>query len=416
MTDDKNKFPDDETEEEFADFEDDFAEEGLEEDFHEDGEEFVEEDWEAYDEEGDFPMADEGGKKSSKLVVIVGGLLLLGGAGYAAMQVIGNGAAPQTQSALPAADDVADAMPVPDAMSPAGDNAAMGANGANTASQNGMAAPSATQDFTPPPSDPELDFEMPMPFSNNNEPADTAAGRTNEGDTAPDSTDNIDAQPLTPLPQDSGATGEESGLMASGDPADNMQDDAAAAEDNSGGNIPAWDGPDSAETPSGDAASPQSAAIDGSALASLENKLDKLFNRLDAIESELDQVKKSGSNNDVSGRDINELQSKIRQLERELGNMSARSSSAASADTSPKSTSTASEQSSGTGHNAPEASARDWILTSAQPGKATLRKAGGNDVISVEVGDSVSGLGRVISIGLEDGKWVVKATSGHVSQ
>lgn len=414
MTDDKNKNPEDGAEEEFAEFEDDLGEEGLDEDFHEEGEEFVEEDWEAYDDEGDFPMADEGGKKSSKLVVVVGGLVLLGGVGFAAMQIMGGGTAPQTQGTMPAADGVADALPAPDAMS-GGNNTAMTDGAGATASQNEMSPPSATQDFTPPPSDPELDFEMPMPFSNNNEPEDSSMESAGATDTVPTSTD-IDQQPLTPLPQESGTDDEMPGLTASGDSAENMQNDADVAKSDSGSNIPAWSGPDSSAPPSeaGGVESPQSSAIDNSAMKSLESKLDKLFNRLDTIENELAQVKKSDS-----GSDINELQTKIRQLEREISNMDERASSAgaaSSANTASKKTSSRPAQASSAAYDKPEISARDWILTSAQPGKATLRKAGGNDVISVEAGDSVSGLGRIVSIGLEDGKWVVKATSGRISQ
>ena len=58
----------------------------------------------------------------------------------------------------------------------------------------------------------------------------------------------------------------------------------------------------------------------------------------------------------------------------------------------------------------------DWQLRSAQPGKAVLAPKGSNDLKTVEIGDTLPGLGRITSIAVEDGKWVVQGTKGRVSQ
>ncbi len=57
-----------------------------------------------------------------------------------------------------------------------------------------------------------------------------------------------------------------------------------------------------------------------------------------------------------------------------------------------------------------------WKLRSAQPGKALISQKGSNDFKTVEVGDTVKGIGRIVSIATEDGKWVVKGTSGQINQ
>jgi hypothetical protein len=60
--------------------------------------------------------------------------------------------------------------------------------------------------------------------------------------------------------------------------------------------------------------------------------------------------------------------------------------------------------------------APSWTLKAARPGRATIAKKGSDDVLVVEVGESVKGLGKITSIAQESGKWVVRGTQGSVSQ
>jgi len=57
-----------------------------------------------------------------------------------------------------------------------------------------------------------------------------------------------------------------------------------------------------------------------------------------------------------------------------------------------------------------------WVLKSAQPGKATISAQGSNDLRNIEVGNVITGLGRIKSISVENGLWVVRGTRGQVSQ
>lgn len=58
----------------------------------------------------------------------------------------------------------------------------------------------------------------------------------------------------------------------------------------------------------------------------------------------------------------------------------------------------------------------NWGLRSAQPGKALLFDKKTGQVRDVKVGDSVNSLGRITSVKVENGLWVVRGTKGRVSQ
>lgn len=58
----------------------------------------------------------------------------------------------------------------------------------------------------------------------------------------------------------------------------------------------------------------------------------------------------------------------------------------------------------------------NWVLRAAQPGVATISPEDGSDLRRVEVGDRVSGLGKIQSIAVENGKWVVQGSEGRVTQ
>lgn len=53
-----------------------------------------------------------------------------------------------------------------------------------------------------------------------------------------------------------------------------------------------------------------------------------------------------------------------------------------------------------------------WVLRSAQPGSAMVAPKSGGDMRSVSVGDTLSGLGRIVSIEQQGNRWVVKGTQG----
>jgi hypothetical protein len=60
--------------------------------------------------------------------------------------------------------------------------------------------------------------------------------------------------------------------------------------------------------------------------------------------------------------------------------------------------------------------ATEWVMRSARPGEASIASKGSLDFRRVEVGDHVAGLGRIESIAIENGLWVVRGSEGSVSQ
>lgn len=58
----------------------------------------------------------------------------------------------------------------------------------------------------------------------------------------------------------------------------------------------------------------------------------------------------------------------------------------------------------------------NWTLRSAQPGAAVLYDPSTGNMKSVEIGDRIEGIGKIKSIATENGKWVVRGSSGKVSQ
>jgi hypothetical protein len=58
----------------------------------------------------------------------------------------------------------------------------------------------------------------------------------------------------------------------------------------------------------------------------------------------------------------------------------------------------------------------EWQLRSAQTGKAVVALKGTNDFRTVEVGTHLSGIGKIKSIMLENGRWVVRGAHAKITQ
>ena len=58
----------------------------------------------------------------------------------------------------------------------------------------------------------------------------------------------------------------------------------------------------------------------------------------------------------------------------------------------------------------------EWTLRSAQPGKAGLSAKNSRDIVFVEIGSTLPGLGTIQSISMEGGRWVVRGSGGIVRQ
>ena len=146
---------------------------------------------------------------------------------------------------------------------------------------------------------------------------------------------------------------------------------------------------DTADTPSRPSAN-MGTQMDSSELNMIRGKLDDILTRLDDVEDSMAR--------------LSALEKKVSALEGKP-----RSTSKASTSRSSKATTSSSR-------STPKRSSIRWVLKSAQPGQAMISKAGESDMVRVSTGQSLAGIGRVTSISVEEGKWVVRGTNGKISQ
>ncbi len=57
-----------------------------------------------------------------------------------------------------------------------------------------------------------------------------------------------------------------------------------------------------------------------------------------------------------------------------------------------------------------------WSIRAVQPGRAVIHEKKTGEMKSIEVGDTVTGLGRIKSIDNKHGQWVIKGTSGTITR
>ena len=185
-------------------------------------------------------------------------------------------------------------------------------------------------------------------------------------------------------------------------------------------------------------------ATDNAQISQLERKLDDVLSRMDKIESDLAAVKSSKN----SSTDVEKLEKSVKSLKEEMKNLKA----APAVEEKTADVATAAKQvqakpatkakvapktSSETAYNIPGAqpvrpvapaaapapaaptpavSAGNWELRAAQPGRAWVSKPGDRDMQSVEIGQTLPGIGKVTGIVYENGRWSVLGTTGQIKQ
>jgi peptidoglycan hydrolase CwlO-like protein len=159
--------------------------------------------------------------------------------------------------------------------------------------------------------------------------------------------------------------------------------------------------------------------------------VDAVSSRVSALEGELQNINSSLSDK-ISSTDakIDSLQQSIASLERsisELANRPAPAAAPAPAESSQSEPASAVQEpplqapveKPAVKPSAPKASSQtstQWQLRSAQPGKASVSAKDSDDLKTVEVGDNLTGIGKITFIGQENGKWVIKGTKGRITQ
>jgi len=167
------------------------------------------------------------------------------------------------------------------------------------------------------------------------------------------------------------------------------------------------------------------------ALVSLESKLDTILKRMEQIESDLGSVKESKNS------EYEQIQQTVQSLKTDIAEIKDRPAAAAPVREKPRAVEepeaadepadepapapvkkkaakkkAPAESSSAT----PKAVSGRWELRAAQPGRAWVSKPGERDMQTVEIGQSLPGIGRVTGITYQNNRWTVLGTQGQIQQ
>lgn len=156
-------------------------------------------------------------------------------------------------------------------------------------------------------------------------------------------------------------------------------------------------------------------------IAKLNAKITEQQDTIAGLERKLGQAPDSGEIKRLNAK-IKEQDDTIARLEKQLDKAMNEAASASAAVSSADAPSGSSVR---TAHKAaaakPEATrpapAPKWVLKSAKPGIAWVAKEDSPDLKTVEVGQSLTGIGKVLSVAKDEyGRWIVKGSKGSIEQ
>lgn len=156
-----------------------------------------------------------------------------------------------------------------------------------------------------------------------------------------------------------------------------------------------------------------------SRISDLENSAQQKEEQISSLSSEIEALKKQLSQKDA---ELEQSQTRIAELEKTLKEEKSSSSSAQNNAPAAKPAPTPTQTAQPAAKPKPPAPAivaspmPQWELRSAQPGKAYVAIKNSNNVLVVETGDTLQGIGRIQSIAVENSLWVVRGTQGKIVQ
>lgn len=176
----------------------------------------------------------------------------------------------------------------------------------------------------------------------------------------------------------------------------------------------------------GVAAPPSSADQD---ISGISDKLSVLIDRFDAIEERMGDFEKKIQASSQSGvqdesvvrrEDLVQMQKHLARLEEKLSTLGSSPEGHPSASQKESTLPVAAPSKSPSSRRAeslpaPEKRVPRWVLKSAQPGSAMVSEASSGDVRVIAVGDTLPGIGKVMSVQLQGGLWVVQGTQGTIT-
>lgn len=165
--------------------------------------------------------------------------------------------------------------------------------------------------------------------------------------------------------------------------------------------------------PAAPVADQAASSVDAEMTAQMLDRLDLIAARLDQLEDDLSVVRKESAA--AATDEVEELRAAVKALEKKLSTQAQAPARATTTD-EPVARTTTLKAEPKSKPAVRQAQPVQWVLKGAQPGRAMVSRAGESEMRTVEVGDSLPGVGRISSIAYENGRWVVTGSEGRISQ
>lgn len=163
----------------------------------------------------------------------------------------------------------------------------------------------------------------------------------------------------------------------------------------------------------------QSVAVDNTAISALNDRMDLIMTRIESLADKVENLAESEPvlSAPAQGNDetVARLEKTIQTLEKRMATL-ADSKPVATKPAPKKSAATAPVKRKSEKAYVPPKKTTQWELRGASPDEAYVAQKGSQSLRTVRVGNSLDGIGRITSIAVESGRWVVRGTSGIITQ
>jgi hypothetical protein len=152
--------------------------------------------------------------------------------------------------------------------------------------------------------------------------------------------------------------------------------------------------------------------VDNEQMQSMNARMDEIMARLEQLAQQVESSKNTPvATVSQDNSNIAVLENTIANLEKKVSDLSKQKATSSPGTAAPKKTVSRTPT-----YRAPVKASPKWELRGASPGQALVSEIGTQNLRNVSVGDTLNGVGRIGSISQENGRWVVRGTSGQIRQ
>ena len=155
-------------------------------------------------------------------------------------------------------------------------------------------------------------------------------------------------------------------------------------------------------------------AVDGTQVTALNERMDLMMARIESLATAVEGLSDAEpifAPATGEGRDVARLEQTIQALEKRVEGLSKKKSVS-----KPKKKTVSSKKKTTKKRKTVAHKKTNWVLRGASPGQAFVAERGTQNLRTLSVGDRLSGIGRIQSIAKESGRWVLRGTSGRLTQ